>query len=98
MNDSLRQYVLNVLHIAPKSLINKKTKINKSLYIIRALVLDECFYPGVDIFREIIFGVLERNDDSIIKLLSIDMCNKPINDNEDLQSKLIKAIISEHFD
>ena len=97
MEESLKKYILNILHISPKSLINKKDRIIKSEYIIRALDKDECFYPGVEKLRKIIFGVLERDEESIITFLSLDLCLAPKGKEEGMQSTLIKAIICEHF-
>ena len=92
----LKKYIVYELKIAPHNLLCKN-KIIKSDYIIAAICLEEIFFPKDCEMLTLINGVIKKDYESIIKILSIDMCATIVYENDYIKRDFIKAFIGEHF-
>lgn len=92
----LKKYIVNELKIAPQNLLCKN-KIIKSDYIIAAICSEEIFFPKDCEMLTLINGVIKKDYESIVKILSIDMCATIVYENDYIKRDFIKAFIVEHF-
>ena len=95
LND-LKKYIINELKIAPNDLLCKN-KIIKSDYIIAALCKEEIFFPKDCEMLGLVNGIIKKDYNCIIKILSIDMCATVVYDCDYIKRDFIKALIGEHF-
>ena len=92
----LKKYIVDELKIAPHNLLCKN-KIIKSDYIVAAICSEEIFFPKDCEMLALINGVIKKDYESVIKILSIDMCATIVYENDYIKRDFIKAFIGEHF-